>query len=321
MLGFLDLPCELRTQIYRQLFHSANCKTPLYLGSKQNAMNLNRSYNTAIFRLNKFVYREAMEEIYGKNCFLMRPFTKENCLPSLSPMACHHIRRLRIDLDGSPEENDTFQAIWKCALQRLNRLEEICLLLPHTPSYVLETIVAVSEFIVNPAANSGHFFPHFNLDLSIITARVNILPFHSSSHNVVRDLPSCAQSLGLWTNVSFYDGNYNRSRAFNMDVPKRKTKPNVLIKASTSQYELQAIQGYRNKGWSFRFNHPISSEGRHKGRRYLATFQKPEIDANFSSPSSPRIGGRRANVVADSDAVTDADQNLILPIRAAIEGQ
>lgn len=310
MLGFLDLPFGLRVIVYRLLFYSANCKIPIYLGSKQNAMTLNRSFNTTIFRLNRFVYQEAMEEIYSMNDFYVRPFTQENCLSSLSPIACQHIRRLRIDLDGSREENGTFQAIWTCALQRLSRLEEICLLFPHTSSYLLETIVAVSEFIVNPAASSGRFYPLFKLNLSVIPAAAKISPIHNAFYDSIDSLPSCAQDLGPWTNVDLYDSKHKRSRVFDMDVPERQTKPNILIRASTDQHEIHAIQHYSNEGWSFSFNRPVCSKGLHKGSRYLAEFRKPATDASSQIRSQP------SNAIAEGDVAADTGLDRKLPIRA-----
>lgn len=273
MLGFLDVPAEVRIQIYQLLFYNAKCKIPIYLGSKQNAMNCNRSFNPVILRLNKTIYQEASEEFYGKNDFYMRPFTQENQLPTLSDQACHLIHHLSIHLDGSEEETQTFKDTWTIALVRLPALSEIRILFNHMRSFLLETIVSVTETLAGRYVFSATTSPQLKLDLTIGATPTII---QSLQHT----LPWCAQDHTIWTNDSFYDFPHNKDRVFDMAVLRGRAMPKIAIEAVTDPHEFSAIMHYRAWGWSFEIDQKSETTNR-IGSRYLASFRE-----NYGIPSS-----------------------------------
>ncbi|KAH8805828.1 hypothetical protein F5884DRAFT_460682 [Xylogone sp. PMI_703] len=64
-IGFLDLPLEIRDQIYRLLFLKDE---PIYPSLTRSGI----SESTALLRTNRQIYAEAVAVLYGQNAFLIR---------------------------------------------------------------------------------------------------------------------------------------------------------------------------------------------------------------------------------------------------------
>lgn len=287
MLGFLELPSEIRIQIYQLLFFNAKCKVPIYLGCKGNAMNSNRSLNPVVFRLNKTIFHEAMEELYGNNDFYLRPFTQENCLFSLGNQTCRLIHSLSIHVDGSDEEAQTFKDVWTAALLRLPRLEEIRIQLNHMRSFLSETIMSVTEALIERNEYSWEptsVSPEFKLDLTIGEGP-------QEPPKLAHVLPWCAQRHTIWTNDALRRSPHNEDRVFDMDIPSRRALPRIVIEAITDPHEFSAIMHYKDRGWSFKIDSMIETRNQ-MGSRYHLSFHNPEPGTFFR----PGTRGARAEL-------------------------
>ncbi len=138
-LGLLDVPPEVRHEIYRQLF--CNKPSPITLGfqdylTKWASFSLldepqEPIFHAALFRVNKAISRDALEFAYSSNTFRLdkdiETFTK------LGTIALASIRTLRVYknawLNGSYAT-----AFWKTLNEACPRLE---LLVVEAPSHVL----------------------------------------------------------------------------------------------------------------------------------------------------------------------------------------
>ncbi|KAL3423415.1 hypothetical protein PVAG01_05162 [Phlyctema vagabunda] len=120
-LTFLDLPSEIRIQIYRLLLTIPSPSTPRILGSDQTIY-------TGLILLSRRIFEEASVVLYGENTFLAHPSLLAG-LPRLrmyldpirSSQLIARIRRfhIRVRLDNDPN----FSA--RAARQAFSHMEEL----------------------------------------------------------------------------------------------------------------------------------------------------------------------------------------------------
>ena len=167
--GLLDLPLEVRHQIYRHLF--CHKPSPITLGfqdyfTKWASFSLSDepqepTFYTALFRLNKAISHDTLEFAYSSNSF---KFDKDiETFSKLGAVALASIRTLRV-----------YKNAWlngSCATVFWNTLNESCprleLLVVEAPSHVLlRAIPYMKDFMASIPSSPSR--PRLILDLTVL---------------------------------------------------------------------------------------------------------------------------------------------------------
>ncbi|KAJ9611986.1 hypothetical protein H2200_003581 [Cladophialophora chaetospira] len=167
--GLLDLPPEVRYQIYRQLF--CHKPSPITLGfqdyfTKWASFSLSDepqepTFYTSLFRVNKAISRDTLEFAYSSNSFR---FDKDiETFSKLSPIALASIKILRVYKNAWL--NGSYATLfWKTLNESCPRLE---LLVVEAPSHVLlRAIPYMKDFMASMPRGPSR--PRLILDLTVL---------------------------------------------------------------------------------------------------------------------------------------------------------
>ena len=169
-LGLLDLPPEVRHQIYQHLF--CHKPSPITLGcqdffAKWAAWSLppieepsEPTFHTAIFRVSKVVSRDALQYAYSANSFRFDKDIETFC--KLGAIALASIKYLRI-YKNAWLKSSYATAFWKTLNQSCSSLE---LLVVEAASHVLlSAIPYLKDFVASIAQDQAR--PKLILDLNV----------------------------------------------------------------------------------------------------------------------------------------------------------
>ncbi|OAP56742.1 hypothetical protein AYL99_08854 [Fonsecaea erecta] len=170
-LGLLDLPTEVRHQIYRHLF--CHRPGPITLGfhdffSKWASLSLSEdreaphepTFHTSLFRVNKAISRDTLEFAYSANCFRFDKDIQTFC--NLGSIALASIKTLRVYRNAWLNSSYAI-SFWRTLNQRCPSL---ALLVVEAASHILlAAIPYLKDFMAS--IPRGHARPNLVLDLNV----------------------------------------------------------------------------------------------------------------------------------------------------------
>ncbi|KIW71506.1 hypothetical protein PV04_03663, partial [Phialophora macrospora] len=167
-LGLLDLPPEVRHEIYRQLF--CHKPSPITLGIQDFFTrwasfspfdeSQEPTFYTALFRVNKAISRDALQYAYSSNSFR---FDKDiETFSTLGPIALASIKTLRV-YKNAWLNSSYATAFWRTINQSCSGLE--CLTVEAASHVLLSAIPYLKDFMASIPARQAK--PRLILDLAV----------------------------------------------------------------------------------------------------------------------------------------------------------